>query len=303
MPAHRGTAARNCEVAAALARVLRRRRSPPSRRMRRRRSRTATSVRAPTTCAGTSRGCSPRPSRSFRPRRRKPATGSANASPLSSCARADRRGCARPRGAVSVSTSRARARSRWTAATRTRRCASTRRRARTPCGATVDWHVTAAEVAFEHAVAAHAAARWPRSWRRCATVTARTLARAPGGRIAAVFPFVDGVTGRRDPATARAAARVLARFHRAVHDVRPRRRCAPHCVSSSSLVGAARTVRALRRRSAGRPRARLGRAGRRDDGGGGARRGARGRVAPRRRARRPEPGQRRDRRGRRGTRA
>jgi Ser/Thr protein kinase RdoA (MazF antagonist) len=47
----------------------------------------------------------------------------------------------------------------------------------------------------------------------------RTLASEPGGGIAAVFPFIDGETGRRDPATGRAAARVLARFHRAVRDV------------------------------------------------------------------------------------
>ncbi len=46
----------------------------------------------------------------------------------------------------------------------------------------------------------------------------RTVAIAPGGGLAAVFPYVAGVTGRRDPATAGAAARVLARFHRAVHD-------------------------------------------------------------------------------------
>ncbi len=80
-------------------------------------------------------------------------------------------------------------------------------------------HVTAAEIAFEHAVATHAAARMDEIVAPLRDGEGRTLAIAPGGGIAAVFPFVDGVTGRRDPATARAAARVLARFHRAVRDV------------------------------------------------------------------------------------
>jgi Ser/Thr protein kinase RdoA (MazF antagonist) len=80
-------------------------------------------------------------------------------------------------------------------------------------------HVTAAEVAFEHAVATHAAARMDEIVAPLRDRDGRTLAIAPDGGIAAVFPFIDGVTGRRDPATARAAARALARFHRAVRDV------------------------------------------------------------------------------------
>ena len=58
-----------------------------------------------------------------------------------------------------------------------------------------------------------------RSSRRCATPPARTIVTPPGGGSAAVFPYVDGATGRRDLATACAAARVLARFHRAMHDL------------------------------------------------------------------------------------
>jgi Ser/Thr protein kinase RdoA (MazF antagonist) len=80
-------------------------------------------------------------------------------------------------------------------------------------------HVTAAEVAFEHAVAAHAATRIEEVVAPLRDGEGRTLASAPGGAFAAVFPFIDGETGRRDAATGRAAARLLARFHRAVRDV------------------------------------------------------------------------------------
>ena len=80
-------------------------------------------------------------------------------------------------------------------------------------------HVTAAEVAFEHAVATHAAARMPEIVAPLRSSDGRTVAQAPDGGLAAVFPYVDGVTGRRDPATASAAARVLARFHRVVRGV------------------------------------------------------------------------------------
>ena len=80
-------------------------------------------------------------------------------------------------------------------------------------------HVTRGAVAFEHAVAAHAAARMPEIAAPLRDYEGRTIVDAPGGGIAAVFPYVDGVTGRTDRETARAAARVLARFHRAMHDV------------------------------------------------------------------------------------
>ena len=46
-----------------------------------------------------------------------------------------------------------------------------------------------------------------------------TLMTTGDGGVAAVFPYLEGDTGRRDLATARAAAGVLARFHRAMHDV------------------------------------------------------------------------------------
>jgi Ser/Thr protein kinase RdoA (MazF antagonist) len=80
-------------------------------------------------------------------------------------------------------------------------------------------HVTRAALLFEHAVVAHAAARMPEVVAPLRGADGATLVRAPDGAFAAVFPYVEGVTGRRDDATARAAARVLARFHRAMHDV------------------------------------------------------------------------------------
>ena len=80
-------------------------------------------------------------------------------------------------------------------------------------------HVSPAEVAFEHVVAAHAAERMSEIVAPLRDGEGRTLASTPDGGIAAVFPFIGGETGRRDRATARAAARVLARFHHAVRDV------------------------------------------------------------------------------------
>jgi Ser/Thr protein kinase RdoA (MazF antagonist) len=80
-------------------------------------------------------------------------------------------------------------------------------------------HVSAAEIAFEHALAAHAASRMTEIVAPLRDPEGRTLLAAPDGGLAAVFPYVDGVTGRRDAATGAAAARVLARFHRAVRDV------------------------------------------------------------------------------------
>jgi Ser/Thr protein kinase RdoA (MazF antagonist) len=80
-------------------------------------------------------------------------------------------------------------------------------------------HVTRNAIAFEHAVMAHAAARMPEVAAPLRDAEGRTIATAPGGGLAAVFPFVEGTAGRTDLATACAAARVLARFHRAMHDV------------------------------------------------------------------------------------
>ncbi len=79
-------------------------------------------------------------------------------------------------------------------------------------------HVTRRAIAFEHAVVAHAAERMPEivaPLRR----DGGTLMSVPDGGVAAVFPYLVGETGRRDLATAQAAAGVLARFHRAMHDV------------------------------------------------------------------------------------
>ena len=80
-------------------------------------------------------------------------------------------------------------------------------------------HVTRAALAFEHAVEAHAAVRMPEVVAPLRDAEGSTIAGAPGGGLAAVFPYIEGETNRRDPATMRAAARVLARFHRAMHDV------------------------------------------------------------------------------------
>lgn len=79
-------------------------------------------------------------------------------------------------------------------------------------------HVTRAAIAFEHAVAAHAAQRMREIVAPLRDGTGRSIVTADGGLVA-VLPYVDGETGRRDPATARAAAGVLARFHRAMRDV------------------------------------------------------------------------------------
>jgi Ser/Thr protein kinase RdoA (MazF antagonist) len=80
-------------------------------------------------------------------------------------------------------------------------------------------HVTRAAIAFEHVVTAHAAARMPEVVAPLRDAAGATVRSAPGGGLVAVYPFVAGTTGRRDLATGRAAAAVLARFHRAVRDV------------------------------------------------------------------------------------
>jgi len=80
-------------------------------------------------------------------------------------------------------------------------------------------HVTRTAIAFEHAVVAHAADRMHEVVAPLRDPTGGTIVTPPGGGSAAVFPYIDGTTGRRDLATACAAARVLARFHAAMHDV------------------------------------------------------------------------------------
>ncbi len=79
-------------------------------------------------------------------------------------------------------------------------------------------HVTRAAIAFEHAVMAHAAARMREVVAPLRNAAGDTIVLAPDGGMCAVLPYADGTTGRTDPDTAAAAARVLARFHRAMHD-------------------------------------------------------------------------------------
>ncbi|MEA2786688.1 MAG: homoserine kinase type [Candidatus Eremiobacteraeota bacterium] len=79
-------------------------------------------------------------------------------------------------------------------------------------------HVTRDAIAFEHAVVAHAAEQLREVVAPLRDSAGRTIVTPPGGGSAAVFPYVEGVAGRRDLGTACAAARVLARFHRAVRE-------------------------------------------------------------------------------------
>lgn len=80
-------------------------------------------------------------------------------------------------------------------------------------------HVTREAISFEHAITAHAARTMPEIAAPLRDANGRTIVTAPEGGMVAVFPYVDGTTGANDVRTARAAARVLARFHRAMHDV------------------------------------------------------------------------------------
>jgi Ser/Thr protein kinase RdoA (MazF antagonist) len=80
-------------------------------------------------------------------------------------------------------------------------------------------HVTRDAIAFEHSIAAHAARTMREIVAPLRDASGRTIAIAPDGGMAAVFPFIDGETGRKDDATARGAAVVLARFHRALSDL------------------------------------------------------------------------------------
>jgi Ser/Thr protein kinase RdoA (MazF antagonist) len=80
-------------------------------------------------------------------------------------------------------------------------------------------HVTRGAIAFEHAVVAHAAEQMAEVVAPLRDADGATIVTPPGGGSAAAFPYIEGTTGRRDLATACAAARALARFHRAMHDV------------------------------------------------------------------------------------
>ncbi len=80
-------------------------------------------------------------------------------------------------------------------------------------------HVSRGAIAFEHVVIAHAARRMDEIVAPLRTADGETIVAPAGGGLASVSPYVAGETGRRDLATACAAARVLARFHRAVRDV------------------------------------------------------------------------------------
>ena len=80
-------------------------------------------------------------------------------------------------------------------------------------------HVTRGAIAFEHTVAAHAAERMAEVVAPLRDGEGATIVTPRGGGSAAAFPYVDGTTGRRDLATACAAAGVLARFHGAMRDV------------------------------------------------------------------------------------
>jgi Ser/Thr protein kinase RdoA (MazF antagonist) len=80
-------------------------------------------------------------------------------------------------------------------------------------------HVSRAAIAFEHAVAAHAAQKMREVVAPLRDARGRTIVRDRDGAFVAVLPYVDGETGRRDAAAGRATAQVLARFHRAMHDV------------------------------------------------------------------------------------
>jgi Ser/Thr protein kinase RdoA (MazF antagonist) len=79
-------------------------------------------------------------------------------------------------------------------------------------------HVSSTAVAFEHALAAHVAARISEVRAPLHDAQGATF-RLVDGAYVAVFPWIDGTTGARDLATGCDAARVLARFHRAARDL------------------------------------------------------------------------------------
>jgi Ser/Thr protein kinase RdoA (MazF antagonist) len=79
-------------------------------------------------------------------------------------------------------------------------------------------HLDAIGIAFEHALLAHVAERLPEVRAPLRDAAGATYRREPGGFVA-VFPYIAGTTGARDIATGAAAARTLARFHRAARDL------------------------------------------------------------------------------------
>lgn len=80
-------------------------------------------------------------------------------------------------------------------------------------------HVTRGAIAWEHALVAHAASAMREIVAPLREAAGETIVTAPDGGLAAVFPYIDGETNRKDEATAVATAVVLARFHRAMRDV------------------------------------------------------------------------------------
>ncbi|MBV8602423.1 MAG: phosphotransferase [Candidatus Eremiobacteraeota bacterium] len=79
-------------------------------------------------------------------------------------------------------------------------------------------HVTRGALLFEHAIVAHAAERLAEVRAPLSGPNGSTLWEIDDAFVA-VFPFIEGRTGGRDPAARAGAARLLARFHRAMHDV------------------------------------------------------------------------------------
>jgi Ser/Thr protein kinase RdoA (MazF antagonist) len=79
-------------------------------------------------------------------------------------------------------------------------------------------HVSRAALDFEHAVAAHLAANGAGVAAPLADAAGATV-HLDAGAFVAVLPWIDGITGLRDPATAAQAARALARFHLAGRDM------------------------------------------------------------------------------------
>jgi Ser/Thr protein kinase RdoA (MazF antagonist) len=79
-------------------------------------------------------------------------------------------------------------------------------------------HVSRAALDFEHAVAAHLESRGAPVRGPLRDDAGGTL-HVDGGAFVAVLPWVEGVTGLRDPQSGAAAARALARFHLAGRDM------------------------------------------------------------------------------------
>jgi homoserine kinase type II len=79
-------------------------------------------------------------------------------------------------------------------------------------------HVGRAALEFEHAVAAHLAARGADVRAPLADGDGATL-HLDAGAFVAALPWIEGETGRRDPATGAAAAAALARIHLAGRDM------------------------------------------------------------------------------------